>query len=276
MNYRIVTIYNHNVVLAKDDKNQYVMIISKGIGFGKNIGDKVKVLKNTENKIFYVLDKPINEGQIQKINLDLEPLKDAVSAIVLLAKDNYNIQDPKLYDALLEHISFTIQRINLGIVTENPFVEEIRILYRVEMEIADLAAQVIKKYIGIEINIQERGFIALHVFSARKHRPVESAVKLTRIYNGIINTIGTHFNKNINRGSNSCNGFLLNLDSIVKLSSKGIELQIDLKNDVEEKIHVYYEMAKEVAQIIQREIGITINGNNVVFLAIDICRLVQT
>lgn len=277
MKYRVVTVYNHNVILARDHHtDHYVMIISKGIGFGVSAGEIVNLSPNDEQKIFYVIEKKPDVGEMKKINPDLEPLKKAVKEIVSIVNVKYGIRDSNLYDALLDHLSFTIQRINLGISTENPFVGEIQILYRQEMEIANVAAQVLYKYMGIEISEQEKGFIALHIYSARKQRPVGTAVKRTRVYSQILESIGDHFNKNINRHSNPCNSFLLNLDWLVRMSTENKVAQINLIEEVKEKMGEYYQAANHIAGVIEKEFNVSVNKNNIIFLAMDICRLIQT
>ena len=54
---KIVRIYNNNVIVSLDSDNDEMIVIGKGIGFKKKIGDQVEIEK--VEKIFTLKDKRI-------------------------------------------------------------------------------------------------------------------------------------------------------------------------------------------------------------------------
>ncbi len=274
MSYKIANIYNHNTILATEDEKNYVLIVKKGIGFGRKTGQLIDNL-GEDKKIFYILEENPDESRIKQIGIDFEKIHSITKEIVEISQEKLNITNDKLFDALLDHISFAIQRLNLGLSIENPFIDEIAILYGAEFEIAKYAAGIIKQKLKINIGYDECGFIALHLYSARKQRPVNATLKATETYSKIIDLISAYFNKKIDKNSTPCRSFLLSLAGLVGYSAKNITFEMNIMSDVQKKLKAYHKIATEIGEVLNKEMGITLSKEYTAFLAVDIYKFIQ-
>ena len=72
--------------------------------------------------------------------------------------------------ALTDHIAFSAENINNGIVIRNKLLREIEVLYSDEFSIAQWAVEYLTKELGIPYTYDEAGYIAIHIHSGRSGR----------------------------------------------------------------------------------------------------------
>jgi len=274
MTCKVVKVYNNNLVLASDETGKQLVVISKGIGFGRKSGESFQVQNNGE-QLFYILDDSANPSQLQQLGLDLEKVSEAVAQAVEIAKNTLEIDNDNLYDALMDHVGFAIQRLKMGLSIDNPFVEEISVLYSKEYELAQQAAEIINQAVDINLGQAECGFIALHLNSARKKKPISYVMKTPRVYSDILDLIGKRFEITIVTETTSCRSLLLSIDWLVRLSARGYVLENKLMPGTRQLLPEYIRMAEEIAGIVQDEMSVALCPEHQAFLAMDIYRFVQ-
>lgn len=274
MNYKVVKSYNNNLILATDQTEKKLVIIGKGVGFGRKTDDLIQV--NPDNdQLFYILDDTASAANIQQLGYDFQKLDKAVKEIVSLSKETLGIVNPALYDALMDHVSFAIQRLKMGLSIDNPFIEEISILYSKEYALAEQAAEIISQAIDVSLGEAECGFIALHLRSARKEKPISMIMKTPRVYKEILNLIGKEFGVEYDTETTNSRSFLLSIDWLVRLSARNQCMENILMNDIEKNMPKYVQVAKEISYIIEKEMNVILSKEHQMFLASDIYRFVQ-
>lgn len=274
MSYRVANVINNNFVLLSEGDNQ-VIVMGKGIGFGRNKGEIIDTTEALNNKnSLYVLKKN-DELNFNQLSSDLKEIEKITTEVVDISRKKLGITNENLYPALLDHISFSIQRLRLGMPIENPFIVEIITLYREEFEVANYAAKQISKRIGIEIGEAEKGFIALHLYSGRKNNPVNISMKNIRLYKEAISTINKCFNVNIDENTFAYKSFLLSFNRLIYIAEKGRNLEMPLKNQTKVILNKQYEVALKISKIVNKEMGIELSDEIVAFLTIDIYKLIQ-
>lgn len=274
MKYKVVKSYNNNLVLATDEAEKQLVVIGKGIGFGRKPNDMIQIDPDN-NQLFYILDESANAAKIQQLGYDLEKLGEAVKEIVVLAKGSLGIDNPNLYDALMDHVGFAIQRLKMGLSIDNPFIEEISVLYSQEYAFAEQAADIINQAIDITLEEAECGFIALHLRSARKKKPLGMIMKTPRVYKDVLKLIGEHFDVEYEMETTNGRSLLLSIDWLVRLSASHCCLENVLLRDVERRLPEYVRIAEEISAIVRREMDIVLSEEHLAFLAVDIYRFVQ-
>ncbi len=273
MEYEVLKVYNNNVVLAKQNTEE-VILLSKGIGFGKRRGDRL--LDNDGiDKVFY-------ETQTQQENLDSYSLKrrrreieGVIKQIISIAESKIGSLNENTAKALIEHIDFAIERLNMGLVIENPFINEIMSLYPDEHEIAEIAAKLIEENLGIEIGEEEKGFITLHLYSAKVNKTVKETMKKTRLYKECIMIIEEAYDCKISLGSSVSKEFLRAVRTLMWATGERKKMYMPVKHYIPLKMGVSYKTALKITDLIEREIGLHFSGDIVSFLAIDIEKLIQ-
>ena len=196
MEYQIIKVFNNNVVLASQEQDQ-VILVSKGIGFGKKTGDTIKENANIE-KVFHELPTDAEHLDLKEMNALTRKIKQVTHKIIQIAEENLGSLNENSEKMLKEHIEFAIERLGMGLTIENPFIEEIIDLYKKEFEIAGIARDYINETIGIDLGEEEQGSIALHLRSATRNKPVTEIMKMTRIYKECLHIVGQQCNVDIN------------------------------------------------------------------------------
>lgn len=274
MSYRVVNIINNNFVLLSElgGGDNQIIVMGKGIGFGKIKGEIIDI-DNNKNSIYAL--KKNDTLNFNQLSSDLKEVEQITTEVVDIARKKLGITNENLYLALLDHISFSIQRIRLGMPIENPFIVEIITLYREEFEVANYVAEQISKRIGIEIGEAEKGFIALHLYSGRKNNPVNIAMKNIRLCKEAILIINKYCNVNINENTSAYKSFLLSFDKLVCINEKGRNLELPLKNQIKAILNKQYEVALKISKVIYKELGVELSDEIIAFLTIDIYKLIQ-
>lgn len=85
--------------------------------------------------------------------------------------------DKELFVALSLHLRPTLNRYRYGMNIRNPMLDEIKANYPVAFEAGILAGTILEKKIGIAINENEIGYLALHISAAMERGKLNNRVK---------------------------------------------------------------------------------------------------
>ncbi len=140
----IKKVFNNNVVFARDNSGQEVILMGKGIGFNKFTKDLVEIDK-IEKKFIFNSEESLSE--LHSL-LDRIPLKDVelVSEIIQMGREELsdNLNDSILI-TLSEHISYMLKRMDEGLVFQSPLQWEIRQIYPNEYNFSKKAVEYLRK-----------------------------------------------------------------------------------------------------------------------------------
>ena len=132
LNYKVIKAINNNVVLAQEpDTQDKIILIAKGIGFNRKPGNMVSDNLNGKEVIKF-LNGANNANKINGRLYGKNEISTVVQSIAKSAEKKLSIHNKGFYPALLDHICFAIDRIQFGVPIENPFINEISVLYRDE------------------------------------------------------------------------------------------------------------------------------------------------
>ena len=127
----IQKIINNNIISAYDESGAEIVVMGRGIGFGKKAGNQVP--DDRIEKVFRIQSHSVAE-QLQELlaNMPLEHVK-VSSDIIAYAKEHLKLKlNQSIYVTLTDHINFAIERLNQGIALENALLWEIKRLYSQE------------------------------------------------------------------------------------------------------------------------------------------------
>ena len=147
-------IINNNVVSSKDDEGKEVVVMGKGIGFGKKKGDTLK--EADADKIFTIEDEEaLRRFKDLLTGIPLEYLQ-VSNEIISYAKERLDTElHPNIYLTLTDHISFAIRRVEEGQVFPIPMENEIRRFYPLEYRIGTQAVSLIFERLGYKLPVDE-------------------------------------------------------------------------------------------------------------------------
>src|SRR5699024_10343070 len=133
--------------------------------------------------------------------------------IIALAKDKLPHKlDDYLYVALLDHLSFAVERHGKGLDLKNPLLWEIRKYYREEFNIALEALEMINETLDIELPEDEAASIALHLVNSQlSGESMAKTVQVTGMVNDILNIVKYYFQMDLDEDSVNYERFLTHL-----------------------------------------------------------------
>lgn len=191
---RIYKILNNNLVLAKDKKNQEIIVKGLGIGFHAKRGDIID--ETLIEKIFYP-DNKQNSVQIQEYLTSIPEIYiDFVQKFVDRIKKEYKIDfNNSIYLSLSDHIFGTVKRFKNGISLKNVLLLGIKQLYKKEYEIGSKMLYELNQNFNINLAEDEAGFIALHFVNAQEGNQNNDNYKIALIVNQIQEIVKNYYSE---------------------------------------------------------------------------------
>lgn len=166
----IKRVFNNNVAMVASDDGAELIVIGKGLCFGRRAGDVVEA--SSVEKTYALCESTANDARaLDRLSSLLESIPVINLAIsedivgMLREELDADIDDTTLI-ALADHITLALDRERKGVPCDNPLLLEIQQFYRKEYGLAGRALKIIKDYLGIQMSDEERGFITLHIVNA--------------------------------------------------------------------------------------------------------------
>ena len=261
----IKKIFNNNSILALNSDKREVVVMGCGIGFRKNVGDKIDLEK--VEKTFILKAKDASE----KFKLLLEDVpKEIVYVcydIIEYAKNILNNVEISeyIYITLTDHINNTVKLYKEGLAITNAMVWEIKKFYPEEFKIGLKSLEFIEEELKIKLPEDEAGNIALHLINSQvnsSYKEVEDVAKQTRMINDILNIVRYTYNIKLDEKSLSYDRFITHLRFFFKRLSKknnNLEENKNQKDDfllkqVKEKYIDAYKCMLKIENYLDREL----------------------
>lgn len=272
--YTLSKILNNNVILVLDHKrNEELVLVGKGIGFGKKENKKITLREEDIEKSFVAFDESTKDDYYRLMKELNSKVIGVSEEIIAMAERKFGPLNSHIHIALTDHIGFTIERLKMGLKINNPFLYEIKILYPDEYRIGEKAAKLIKNRLGVSISETEIGFIALHIHSARENKEVSETVKDFRFLKELINIIEKESGIIIDNNTLDYNRLINHLRlSINRLEEKKY-IKNPLLDTIKEQFVDSYNIAKKVGQHIEKNKNIKVKEDELGFMAIHIERI---
>lgn len=191
----ILKVFNNNSVVALSDDRQDVIVTGAGVGFHKKPGDRIDehriekkyVLQDEHKKRFEQLLSDIS-------NVCFEITDWIVKKATQELKKDFSSE---IFIAISDHISYAMKRKSEGIYLPNIILNETKVLYKEEYEIGLMALEYIKKRTGYKLEIDEAGYIALHLANFAVANQDNNAVKIVSFTKEVIDVIQNTMNKQL-------------------------------------------------------------------------------
>lgn len=219
---KVVKKINNNVAICLDSNNCELVAFGKGIGFPK-MPYEIQDLSLID-RTFYDLDSNImslfNEIPDPVMQVSMEIVDKATVYL------NTNFSDAFVF-TLADHLHFTIQRCQEGMVIENMLFYELQHLYVKEMELAQWARRLIYRRLFVNLPKEEEANIAMHFINAQlvaKKQDEES--DLTRMIEDVTSIVEKELNLLINRDDFNYSRFIIHLQYLLKRKDKKVVILI--------------------------------------------------
>jgi transcriptional antiterminator len=272
--YIVNKVLNNNVILAFDKiKKDEVVLVEKGIGFGKKKGQVIDLSKTGIKKIFLSFDESAKREYYELVNkLDGEVIG-VSEEIIAIAEEKFGSLNAHIHIALTDHISFCIERLKSGFEIGNPFIYEIKALYADEFRIGEKAAALIKDRLGVEIPESEIGFIALHIHAARQNKKVGETIKDTKLLMDLVNIIEKELSVNIHDTGLTYSRLINHLRASISRMEERKYIKNPLLDTIKEQFKESYKIASKLGEYIEKTKKIYVSDDELGYLALHIERI---
>lgn len=273
--YVIQRIFNNNVVLVHEPlSNVEIILLGKGIGFGKKMGNTISGEHADIEKKFRLEDeKHIKQYRSLMNQVDQAVIGISEEIIALIAREIGPVVNEHVHVALPDHIHFAIQRLRNDLEIVNPFLFEIRTLYPKEFTLAQKASDMITANFPIPIPESEVGFLALHIHSAVSHIPVAKAVQFTNIINEMVGMIEKSISTKIERDSID----YVRLITHLRFAIERIRQKKSIKNPLLDRIKITlpdsFKLARQLSQHISERLDVLVPEDEIGYIAMHLFRL---
>lgn len=274
MKYEIKKILNNNVIWGKDLSNQLeTVLVGKGIGFGIKVGETVEVSEKKVDKIFVTYDhKTVKDYMSLAETLDAS-IMEICAEIIILAEGILGKLSNKIYVVLTDHIGFALERLKQKMNIENPFLLEIKNLYKEEYDIGLKAQKMIMERIGIDITEDEVGFIALHLNAARENKQVKETLKHTRLIKEIVTLIEDKIGSKIQEDDLTYYRLISHIKASIHRSEKREGIKNPLLDTIKKEFKESFFLGVKIKEKIENQLDVIVTEDEVGYLAIHIERL---
>jgi len=270
--FRVIKSLNHNGVLAidNDTQKQYILL-GKGIGFGKKVNERMEAPENTH---IYLLQQETDGGSTKEIINNIEPeILEVASSIIMEAEKKFKEVDENILCPLADHIAFAVKRIKNNEYISNPLTADIRALFSEEYEVACKAKDIIKEVLGIEINEDEIGYIALHIHSSLGNEKISQAMETAMLVRDCITSIEQNIGKTIDIKSLSYNRLMSHIKYMAARTLKGETIKLDMNDYIKERFQKSFEIARDICRKLGSELNKEIKEVEIGYLAMHIERV---
>lgn len=270
--FRVIKALNHNGVLAIDmDTQKEYILLGKGIGFGKKVNERMEAPKNTH---IYLLQQETDRGSTKDIINNIEPeILEVASAIIMEAEKKFKKVDENILCPLADHIAFAVKRIRNNENVSNPLTADIRALFLEEYEVACKGKDIIKEVVGVEINEDEIGYIALHIHSSLGNEKISQAMETAMLVRDCITSIEQNIGKTIDIESLSYNRLMSHIKYMTARTLKGESIKLDMNDYIKKRFPKSFEIAEDICRKLGSELNKEIKDVEIGYLAMHIERI---
>ena len=274
----ITKVINNNVVSSKDENGNEVLIMGKGLGFQKKVGDaldqeKIEKVFALTDEVKGPLEQVLREIPYEHVHMANRIIHEGRKA---LNKDlNKNI-----YVTLTDHLNYAIERAKKGQEFQNALLWEIRKYYPQEYACGQQSIHYVKEKTGIELSDDEAGFIALHFLNAEMDSNLKDTMNMPEMIKDILNVVKYTLMIEYDEDSLSYERFVTHLKFFIQRAvanqyyDDGDEAQIfrNFIKDCPEE----YACALKIKTYMESQVEYEFSEEELFYLTLHIHRLMQT
>ncbi len=191
MKVRIEKVINNNIIQARDNNGVELVVMGRGIGFGKGSGSEIDSAAIEKT---FRLDNMDDKEQFKELlaSLPLEHIRLA-NDVISYAKESLKINlNQNVYLTLTDHISFVIDRYQAGMNFGNILAEEVRLFYPVEYSVGRYALELIEERTGSRLVEDEAASIALHIINGETNLVMGKSFQMIKMMREMMEIIEQH------------------------------------------------------------------------------------
>ncbi|UOR13336.1 glucose PTS transporter transcription antiterminator GlcT [Halobacillus amylolyticus] len=267
-------VLNNNVVIAKHPSYEEVVLIGKGIGFGKKKGDFASF--NKADKTFLLSSEKEKEQYVNLLPYIDEDFIDFMNDILYHIETRMGQElNEHIHVALTDHLAFAISRSQKSMQFNNPFLPEIESLYPKEYQVAMEVVTMVYDKMRIHFPEGEIGFIALHIHSAVTDKTLREINRHNQLITTLVQLVEETMEVTIDRHSVDYHRLVQHLHRAVDRvdQEENTRDEIRLANMLKQEYPVCYNLAWKLIKVMQKQLNKPVDESEAIYLTIHLHRL---
>lgn len=273
----IKRVLNNNTVISSNSKGIDVLLMGKGIAFGKKKGNPVDI--ELVEKSFLLRDKDTqNKFTELLINVPMEHIMVSEKIInfgkIKLGKNLNEI----IYVNLTDHIHSAIERYQEGIILKNPLRWDIARFYADEYAVGEKALEIVRNDLGVAFEVDEAAFIATHFVNAELDRKDDVAYEIAEITKGIEEIIKNHYRTEFDEDSLDYYRFITHVKFFAQRLLTGEHYDdedAELLETLKSKYVTEYECSLKIRDYVQQQFEYELSSTELLYLTAHIRRITK-
>ena len=274
---QIIKVINNNVISSEDDKGKEIVVMGKGIGFGKKAGEEIEETKI--EKVFSLPDESTSQFMQVVKDMPYEFIRTA-ELVIAYARETLGYHLSKnIYVTLTDHLGYAIERKRQGIVVANELSWEMKKFYNAEFQVGLKALDIVKQELDVELPEDEAGFIAMHLVNAQMGGQMNQSRNMPAMIKDILNIVRYTFQVELDEKSLSYERFVTHLRFFVQ---RVISREDSERNDEEfdqliaDRFPRSYECAQKIKSYMKKKLDYEVSDVEISYLAVHIHRVIHS
>lgn len=273
----IKRVLNNNTIISTNKKGVDVLLMGRGIAFGKKKGQGVEIEK--VEKTFLLHDKDTqNKFTELMINVPMEQIMVAEKIInfgkIKLGKSLSEI----IYVNLTDHINSVIERYGEGIILKNPLRWDIARFYPDEYAVGEKALEIIRTDLGMNLEVDEAAFIATHFVNAELDQGNELAYEIAEITKKIETIVKEFYRTEFDESSLDYYRFITHVKFFAQRLLTGDHYDDEDAELLETLKHKYqneYQAALAIKDFVAQDFNYELSSTEILYLTAHIRRITK-
>ena len=274
---QIIKVINNNVISSEDDKGKEIVVMGKGIGFGKKAGEEIDETKI--EKVFSLPDESTSQFMQVVKDMPYEYIRTA-ELVIAYARETLGYHlNKNIYVTLTDHLGYAIERKRQGIVVANELFWEMKKFYNAEFQVGLKALDIVKQELDVELPEDEAGFIAMHLVNAQMGGQMNQSRNMPAMIKDILNIVRYTFQVELDEKSLSYERFVTHLRFFVQ---RVISREDSERNDEEfdqliaDRFPHSYECAQKIKSYMKKKLDYEVSDVEISYLAVHIHRVIHS
>ena len=277
--YRILNPMNNNVSLVRNSKGEELIVVGKGISFGKKKGDLIS--EDQVEKVFRMKTEESRENFMALLkDVPLDFITVTYEIIDNLSKKyQYPVQE-YLYVTLTDHIYCSYQAISQGRYKDSNL-PDISVKYPIAFQIAQEAFEIYRQKLIENFPEDEIIRIAYHFINAEGENEVEvveSIDKRKEILKRVESVLKSYKIQRTPENNNFYDRFMIHLNYFLDYldrSRDDNQSLLDMEKHIKNTYPEAFEIGSKIYEIIAQETGVDLYKSERVYLVLHIQRLLS-
>ena len=277
--YRILNPMNNNVSLVRNSKGEELIVIGKGISFGKKKGDLIS--EDQVEKVFRMKTEESRENFMALLkDVPLDFITVTYEIIDNLSKKyQYPVQE-YLYVTLTDHIYCSYQAISQGRYKDSNL-PDISAKYPIASQIAQEAFEIYRQKLTENFPEDEIIRIAYHFINAEGENEVEvveSIDKRKEILKSVESVLKSYKIQRTPENNNFYDRFMIHLNYFLDYldrSRDDNQSLLDMEEHIKNTYPEAFEIGSKIYEVIAQETGLDLYKSERVYLVLHIQRLLS-